>query len=191
MPAFAESVSRRDWQQIFVLLDAALELDSSQHRAWLDALPADQARLSPMLKSLLQAHADVGTGDFMRAPATFSLATEPTPPGPAAQSMIGPYRLLREICQGGMASVWLADRPDGLLERKVALKLPHVSWGIASFADRMARERNILASLTHPNIARLYDAGIAADGRPFLALEYVDGQPINAYAAAAGFSVRQ
>ncbi len=143
-----------------------------------------------MLKSLLQAHADVGTGDFMRAPASFALPTEPAPPGLAAQSLVGPYRLLREIGQGGMASVWLADRPDGLLERQVALKLPHVSWGIASFADRMARERKILASLTHPNIARLYDAGIAADGRPFLALEYVDGQPINAYAAAAELSVR-
>ncbi len=190
MPASAESVSRRDWQQIFVLLDTALELDSSQHRAWLEALPAEQARLSPMLNSLLRAHADVATGDFMRAPATFSLATEPAPPGLAAQSIVGPYRLLREIGQGGMASVWLADRPDGLLERQVALKLPHVSWGIASFAERMTRERKILASLTHPNIARLYDAGIAADGRPFLALEYVDGQPINAYAAAAGLSVR-
>ena len=143
-----------------------------------------------MLKSLLQAHADVGTADFMRAPASFALATEPAAAGLAAQSLVGPYRLLREIGQGGMASVWLADRPDGLLERQVALKLPHVSWGIASFADRMARERKILASLTHPSIARLYDAGIAADGRPFLALEYVDGQPINAYAAAAGLSVR-
>ena len=190
MPRSAEVASRRDWQQIFALLDTALELDPSQHRAWLDALPAEHARLSPMLKSLLQSHADVGTDDFMRAPATFSLATERAPPGLAAQSMIGPYRLLREIGQGGMASVWLADRPDGLLERQVALKLPHVSWGIASFAERMARERQILASLTHPNIARLYDAGIAADGRPYLALECVDGQPINSYAAAAGLSMR-
>ena len=190
MPASAEPASRRDWQEIFALLDTALELDSVQHRAWLDALPPEQARLSPMLKMLLLAHADVGTGDFMRAPATFALPTEPTPPGLAAQSLVGPYRLLREIGQGGMASVWLADRPDGLLERQVALKLPHVSWGIASFAERMARERKILASLTHPNIARLYDAGIAADGRPFLALEYVDGQPIDAYAAAAELTVR-
>ena len=190
MPASAEPASRRDWQEIFALLDSALELDPVQHPAWLDALPAEQARLSPMLKSLLQAHADVGTADFMGAPATFALPTEPTPPGLAAQSLVGPYRLLREIGQGGMASVWLADRPDGLLERQVALKLPHVSWGIASFAERMARERKILASLTHPNIARLYDAGVAADGRPFLALEYVDGQPIDAYAAAAGLTVR-
>ena len=190
MHASAEFASRQDWLEIFALLDTALELDPIQHEAWLDALPAEQARLSPMLKVLLDTHADVGTGDFMRAPASFSLPTEATPQGPAPQSLVGPYRLLREIGQGGMASVWLAERSDGLLERQVALKLPHVSFGLASFADRMARERNILASLTHPNIARLYDAGLASDGRPFLALEYVEGQPIAAYAAAAGLTVR-
>ena len=91
----------------------------------------------------------------------------------------GRYEVISRIARGGMATVYLAL--DRRLDRQVALKLPHVSWGIASFADRMARERNILASLTHPNIARLYDAGIADDGRPFLALEYVDGQPIAAY----------
>jgi eukaryotic-like serine/threonine-protein kinase len=190
MPASAEPESRGDWQQIFALLDTALELDSVQHPAWLEALPAEQARLSPMLKALLQTHADAGTADFMRTPATFALPTEPTPKGPAALSLVGPYRLLREIGQGGMASVWLAERSDGMLERQVALKLPHVSFGLASFAERMARERNILGSLTHPNIARLYDAGIAADGRPFLALEYVEGQPIDVYAAAAALTVR-
>jgi len=190
MPASAEPTSRRDWQEIFALLDSALEFGSTEQQAWLDGLSPEHARLLPTLKKLLLAHADIGTGDFMRAPASFSLPTELAPPGLTAQSLVGPYRLLREIGQGGMASVWLADRPDGLLERQVALKLPHVSFGVASFADRMARERKILASLTHPNIARLYDAGIAADGRPFLALEYVDGQPIDAYSAAAGLTVR-
>jgi serine/threonine-protein kinase len=89
-----------------------------------------------------------------------------------------------------MATVWLAVRADGLLDRQVALKLPHASWGGSAYADRMARERNILASLTHPNIARLYDAGIAADGRPYLALEYVDGQPIDVYARTQALPVR-
>jgi serine/threonine-protein kinase len=70
---------------------------------------------------------------------------------------------------------------DGLLERRVALKLPHAGWVGAALAERMARERNILASLAHPNIARLYDAGIAADGRPYLALEFVEGEPIDAW----------
>jgi hypothetical protein len=190
MPAFAEPASRRDWKEIFALLDAALELDPTEHPAWLESLPAEQARLSPLLKELLRSRADVASVDFMRTPATFALPAEPVEPGLAAQALVGPYRLLREIGEGGMASVWLAERADGLLERRVALKLPHLSWGQASFADRTARERNILGSLTHPNIARLYDAGIAADGRPFLALEFVDGQPIDAYAAAAGLIVR-
>ena len=190
MPASAKPASRHDWQEILALLDTALELDATQYTSWLEALPAEQARLSPMLKALLQSRAEVSTGAFMRESATFALPSPPAPEGPAAQSLVGPYRLLRELGQGGMASVWLAERADGLLERQVALKLPHVSWGIASFADRMARERNILASLTHPNIARLYDAGIAADGRPFLALEYVDGEPIDVYASARGLGVR-
>ncbi|MEO8344298.1 MAG: serine/threonine-protein kinase [Betaproteobacteria bacterium] len=190
MHAFAERASRLDWQEIFTLLDTALDLESIEHAAWIEALPAGQARLSPMLKLLLHAHADVGTVDFLRVPATLAMPSEPMPRAPVARSLVGPYRLLREIGQGGMASVWLAERSDGLLERQVALKLPHVSWGLGSFAERMVRERNILGSLTHPNIARLYDAGLAADGRPFLALEYVDGQPIDAYATAAGLTIR-
>jgi len=197
MPAFAEPrslplASPGDWQQIFALLDNALELEPASHPAWLESLSPEHAHLASLLHNLLQAHADVGTGSFMQMPASFAVAgtMDTAAPGLAALSLVGPYRLLREIGQGGMASVWLAERADGLLERQVALKLPHVSWGGASFAERMARERNILASLTHPHIARLYDAGIAADGRPYLALEYVDGEPIDVYASAHGLNVR-
>jgi serine/threonine protein kinase len=182
--------SRRDWHEIFALLDTALELDPTLHTGWLEALGPEQARLSPLLKRLLSAHAAARTDDFMQSPATFVLPPEPARLGPAAQDLVGPYRLVREIGQGGMACVWLAERADGLLDRQVALKLPHISWGTASFADRMTRERNILASLTHPNIARLYDAGIAADGRPFLALEYVAGVPVDAYARERQLNVR-
>ena len=181
---------QRDWHDAFVLLDTALDLDPASHAGWLAALGPDHARLSPLLEELLRAHATGVTADFMQSPATFALAGEPAPVRRDAVDLVGPYRLLREIGQGGMANVWLAERADGLLERQVALKLPHMSWGTASFADRMARERNILASLTHPSIARLYDAGIAADGRPYLALEYVDGEPIDAYARTHGLSVR-
>ena len=189
--SLATIASRRDWQDVFALLDTALDLDPPAQSAWLDALGPEQARLSPLLRDLLQAHAAVGTGDFLRTSPTFAFeGPATTAHAVTAQSLVGPYRVLREIGQGGMASVWLAERADGLLQRQVALKLPHVSWGMATFADRMGRERNILASLTHPNIARLYDAGIADDGRPFLALEYVAGEPIDAYAKAQGLSLR-
>ena len=97
-----------------------------------------------------------------------------------AGALVGPYRLLRELGVGGMGAVWLAERADGTLKRQVALKLPRAAW-TRGLAERMARERDILASLEHPNIARLYDAGTDAQGRPFLALEYVEGQPIDVY----------
>ena len=80
-----------------------------------------------------------------------------------------------------MGAVWLARRGDGLIKRPVALKLPHPGPHGRQLAERFASERDILAELSHPNIARLYDAGFAADGQPFLALEYVAGAPLIEY----------
>ena len=107
-----------------------------------------------------------------------------------APERIGPYRVVRKLAEGGMGAVWLAERADGMLNRPVALKLPRGAWTGAGFADRMAREREILAALNHPNIARLYDAGIAADGQPYLALEYVAGRTIDEYVTAKGLPIR-
>ncbi len=185
--------SREDWVEVFALLDVALEIDPDACAPWLASLGPAQARLAPLLQSLLQTHARAATDDFLQTPAAFVLeetAASRSPADAAAGSLVGPYRLLREIGQGGMATVWLAERADGLLQRQVALKLPHLSWGNSSLAARMARERNILASLTHPHIARLYDAGFTAEGRPYLALEYVDGQAIDAYAVTHTLTVK-
>ncbi|MGO9426810.1 MAG: protein kinase domain-containing protein [Steroidobacteraceae bacterium] len=96
-------------------------------------------------------------------------------------SIVGIYRLVREIGQGGMSTVWLARRTDELTTRPVALKLLHMHLQRALFADRYARERDILANLTHPNIAHLYDAGISAQGQPFLAMEFVAGETLIQY----------
>ena len=89
-----------------------------------------------------------------------------------------------------MGTVWLAERADGLMQRHVALKLPRGAWLRADLVARMGRERDILSTLEHPNIARLYDAGVTAGGRPFLALEFVDGRSIDQYFAAEGLDVR-
>src|SRR5262249_55195119 len=96
---------------------------------------------------------------------------------------VGSYRLLREIGAGGMGSVWLAERVDGLLKRPVALKLPHGIWR-AGLSERMAHEREIVASLNHPHIARLYDAGLTAYGQPYLAFEYVEGKALDVHCEA-------
>ena len=192
-PTAAPRASPGEWRAIFALLDTALELDPVARTHWLAALAPEHAHLSPLLAHLLRANARVATDDFLRSPPAlglFDAAPRASLAALEAGARVGAYRLLREVGQGGMASVWLAERADGLLDRRVALKLPHASWGAASLADRMARERNILASLTHPNIARLYDAGLADDGRPFIALEYVEGEAIDVHAAAKGLTAR-
>ena len=100
--SLATIASRRDWQNVFALLDTALDLDPPSQSAWLDALGPEQARLSPLLRDLLQAHAAVGTGDFLRTSPTFAFAEPATTPHEvAAQSLIGPYRLLRARLQAG------------------------------------------------------------------------------------------
>ena len=104
-----------------------------------------------------------------------------TPPQRQSGQIVGPYRLIKEIGRGGMGVVWLAARADGQHERQVALKMPlveNLNWLLAA---RFARERNILASLEHPGIARLYDAGVDSQTQPYIALEYVVGQSINDY----------
>ena len=179
--------SAEEWRKVFALLDAALDLEPADRAAWLAALGPEHARLAPWLEELLRTHAAEDTAGFLGGGA-FVLDASGASPAPGR--VVGPYRLLREIGEGGMATVWLAERADGLFDRKVAVKLPHVSWG-PSLSERMARERSILAALVHPNIARLYDAGLADDGRPYLALEYIDGQPIDMYAASHGLAVGQ
>jgi len=165
--------------RLSALLDEALDLDEAAREAWLVALPGDAAALAPTLRKLLARQASKETNDLPGLPVRFDLPGE-TDAGFKPSDSVGPYRLLRALGHGGMGEVWQAERADGALKRKVALKLPHVSWA-PGLAERFAREREILASLEHPNIARLYDAGFDPHGRPYMALEYVEGVPIDEF----------
>jgi eukaryotic-like serine/threonine-protein kinase len=171
------------------LLDQVLELPPGERAAWLAEIPAAYDDLKPHLQNLLSRIAAVETADFLGSLPRFA---GPPPAGleDDAGTLVGPYRLLRELGHGGMGSVWLAQRSDGLINRRVALKLPHAAWPQAQLAQRMEREREILAGLEHPNIARLYDAGLSSAGRPFLALEYIEGVPIDVYCRSADGSPR-
>jgi serine/threonine protein kinase len=104
---------------------------------------------------------------------------------------VRPYRVLALLGHGGMGSVWLAERADGLFTRQVALKLIHPALKSRVMSERFAREREILASLNHPNIARLLDAGFAEDGQSYLALDYVAGTPLTTYCDERRLSVRE
>lgn len=167
------------------LLQEALALPPGAQAAWLAALPATDEALAPPLQELLQ-RAAASTDSFMRRPARLALDDEPAD---APGDSIGPYRLVHELGRGGMACVWLAERCDGALVRQVALKLPVGGWA-QGLARRMTRERDILASLEHPLIARLYDAGVTPQGRPWLAMERVHGEPIDAYCRDGRLGVR-
>jgi len=161
------------------LLDEVLALDPAQRAGWLAGLCGSDAGHRDRLALML---ADANSDDqFLATPAIGHWrASAPDQPAEQPGVRVGPYLLERQIGSGGMGSVWLAQRADGALDRSVALKLPHVAWGPALNA-RLGRERDILARLTHPNIARLYDAGTDEKGRPYLALEYVEGVPIDEY----------
>jgi serine/threonine-protein kinase len=177
------------WATLRQLLDEALDRPQQERATWLEQLDPQFDAFKPRLRSLLE-HAAKATralpiNTLPKVETAQFLADRTTRPqsdgAPQAGDSVGPYRLVRPLGEGGMGSVWLAERSDMLVKRQVALKLPHLAWRRARLAERLEREREILAALNHPNIARLYDAGISADRQPFLALEYVEGERIDAY----------
>ncbi|MBN6150541.1 serine/threonine protein kinase [Xanthomonas sp. AmX2] len=162
------------WQRLSPLLDELLELDQAARVARLAQLRGDDPDAADELARMLALDAD-GT-DLLSEP-LLAAAAATLQPG----SRIGPYQLERPLGEGGMGQVWLAQRADGLYQRQVALKLLRPGYADANLRLRFTREREILARLEHPNLARLLDAGIAADGQPYLALAYVEGEPLTDY----------
>jgi serine/threonine-protein kinase len=159
-------------------LDRLLLAGPGERDAALARLQADEPALARRVARLLAACARPDASmllDPLRAP---EAAEDDGLPVAGAQ--VGGYRLLRELGRGGSAVVWLAEREDGAVRRAVALKLPLFTLGSSHAQARFERERDVLASLEHPLIARLYDAGVDAAGRPFIVLEHVDGEPVTA-----------
>ncbi len=179
------TLPKADWLQLNDLLGQALAMEPADWAAWLATLPLEQATLRELLRELLADTGSAGTegsrdalgSSVARVAADALDSMRRDRPG----DRIGPWRLERLLAQGGMGEVWLAQRSDGAVQRNVALKLPRAEWVDRGLTARIARERAILARLQHPHIAVLYDAGLGDDGRPYLALEYVDGVPINAW----------
>ena len=179
------------WPAISALLDEALSLSAPERGPWLDGLTDDRAAHRDALRALLAHQAEVETNDFLgELPSLPTTDAYPRAAVLVAGGQVGAYRLISELGQGGMGTVWLAERSDGVMRRRVALKLPRIAWD-DTFTERLAREREILAALEHDHIARLYDSGVDAQGRPFIAMEYVEGEPIDAYVRARALSLRE
>lgn len=176
-------VDEASWARLSPLLDEALALPESARADWLSQLAPHMADLKPTLARLLHPAAPVLPE---APPAALADGASARRPG----DLVGAWRLIEPLGRGGMGEVWLAERCDGKLQRSVALKLPHADRLQAGLAARIARERDILAALEHPAIARLYDAGID-DGQPWLALEVVRGLRIDHWCDARRASLSQ
>src|ERR1700741_241223 len=144
---------REQWSRLSALLDAALDIDAGGRDSWLQQLAGDEAALLEPLRALLAQRANIETDDFLKAPnfdAALRLEAARSQQAPLdlhPASGVGAYRLLRELGRGGMGSVWLGERIDGKLKRQVALKFPYAGPNQRQLAERLTRERDILAGL--------------------------------------------
>jgi eukaryotic-like serine/threonine-protein kinase len=186
--SYEKSAASERFAKLSALMDEALALPSSEQEAFCSALEATDAEHASMLRELLQAHAQANAIGFLER--TISpevvLADADTTAVEAGQSkqagvLLGPYRLIRKLGEGGMSSVWLAERDHGTFTRQVALKCLPAYFGNAQFRERLLKEAMILGRLVHPGIAQLFDAGLSSDGDPYMALELVEGEPITEY----------
>ena len=172
------------WQRTEAVLDAALRASAADRDRILDEMCANDLDLRHEVESLLAS--DAQSEGFLNTSAEsfaspFVVASAARESGDRPGITVGRYRLVKELGRGGMGAVWLAERADGQFEQHVALKLIKRGMDSEEILQRFIRERQILARLEHPNIARLLDGGMSDDGRPYFAMELVAGKAITAY----------
>src|SRR4051794_40472262 len=166
------------WRVLSPYLDQALEIAADERAAWLATLQTLDAALAADLRSLLTQQTDVRASRFLECAV---LDPQGAPMASLAGQVLGAYRLVSPLGQGGTGTVWLADRCDGRFEGRAAVKLLNISLIGRAGEERFRREGNILARLRHPRIAHLIDAGVSPAGQPYLVLEHVDGRNIDRY----------
>jgi serine/threonine protein kinase len=174
------------WPAFSALLDEALDMPETGRNRWLASLGAEHAEVRPWLIKVLATDAATRETGLLNA-----LVMDDVDPEFVAGQLVGPYQLKKRLGVGGMGEVWLASRSDGTLTRQIALKLPHIHLLAGVARRRFERERDILAALSHPRIAHLYDAGVDAAQNPYLAMEWVDGIAINEYCRNAKVSLER
>lgn len=169
------TITPERWREISPYLDHALSLSEAERAAWIDSLRTEHADTVALLEDLLKEHRELADEHFL----------EQSPVPPVAESSlagqtVGAYKLISPIGQGGMGTVWLAERTDGRFDRRVAIKF--LNFAVAQpGAERFAREGKILARLAHPHIAQMVDAGVSSSAQPYLVLEYCEGEHIDRY----------
>ncbi|MEO8836909.1 MAG: serine/threonine-protein kinase, partial [Caldimonas sp.] len=175
------------WAEAMAAFDAWSGMDPTARDAWLASLAAASPELHARVALLVRADQDAEDGAFLGP----DIAVDPPPDDGLRGRRLGPWLIERLIGRGGMGQVWLARRTDGLYDGLAAIKLMRLSTIDAGANARFAREGQLLGRLSHPNIARLLDAGVTTDGERYLVLEYVDGERIDRYCDAQRYTVAQ
>ena len=201
------------WKQVSQLFHAALARDAGERATFLTRACAGDHELRQIVESLLSQES--ATGAFIDEP-LFEILARPDPEGsandpdktsagtanvgvqrapgstsPMEGRRLGAYRITREIGHGGMGSVYLAARADDVFHKEVAIKIVRMGLAHADLLRRFHQEREILASLDHPAIARVIDGGSTEEGLPYLVMDYVDGRPIDAWCDEHGLNVSE
>jgi len=176
-----------DKPDIHALFDEAVARDSDEERSrYLDEACGDDPRIRERVESLLRAHSDAGGFFGGKSPPLQAAQVRSVTEQPG--TTIGHYKLLEAIGEGGMGTVWVAEQSQPV-RRKVALKLIKPGMDSKSVLARFETERQALAVMDHPNIAKVHDGGLTESGRPFFVMEYIKGVPITDYCEAARLSI--
>lgn len=187
-----KELSSEQWARVDALFDEALDRPEGERAAFLRTRCGDDTVLLDLVTSLLESEPEainiVGESAAEMAGAMLRDISE-SRDSAIAHPDTSPYRIVDTLGRGGMGTVYLAERADGTFEKRVALKLVKRGMDTDEVLRRFRYERQILAGLDHPNIARILDAGAADDGRPFFAMEFCDGKSITAFADANGLSI--
>jgi serine/threonine protein kinase len=168
------------WQQIREVFDRAVSLPPEDRKSYVATVCVNDSELLREVESLLFSDDLAGTG-FLNSPVVNLTRPQPSRAANRVGSRIGAYNILEEIGRGGMGEVYRASRADGQYEKQVAIKVVRGGYDTAAVVDRFRHERQILASLDHPNIARLLDGGTTEEGIPYLVMELIEGTPIDQY----------
>src|SRR6266851_4180850 len=172
------------WPKIKEIVGAALEREPGERGAFLDQACSNDRELRAQVESLLAAHADAdGLSENLWAATTVADAA-------GESKTIGPYRLIQVLGVGGMGQVWLAEQTSPV-RRRVALKLIRAGMYDSSVVQRFQSERQALAIMEHPTIAKVFDAGATPEGQPYFAMEFVDGSPITDYCDRKKLGIRE
>ena len=170
------------WKRVREVFDQAIVVPEGDRAAFLDSVCGGDIELRQEVESLLRSHQEAGS-IFLEKPAADLKAAlaDAAEHGSRAGRRVGVYRLIEQIGDGGMGEVYRADRADGQYDKQVAIKFVRVGFDTRLVLERFRHERQMLASLDHPNIARLLDGGTTEEGIPYLVMELIEGIPFDQY----------